>query len=100
MNVISRDGLMAAADAQRVDAATRKELETWLRISRHARWSSLADVRQTFPSADRVGAVLIFNIRHNQFRLIVRHGLPGQALFVKALLTHKEYDRKEWLKWA
>jgi hypothetical protein len=25
---------------------------------------------------------------------------PTQRIFVKALLTHKEYDRKEWMKWA
>jgi mRNA-degrading endonuclease HigB of HigAB toxin-antitoxin module len=23
-----------------------------------------------------------------------------QRIYVKALLNHKEYDRKEWMKWA
>src|ERR1700691_4099664 len=41
---------------------------------------------QLFTSADRVGQTL------TQHPLIVRHEFPWQRLFVKALLTHKEYD--------
>jgi mRNA interferase HigB len=69
-------------------------------MARASRWESLADVRAHFPSADRVGSVLVFNIAHNKHRLIVRHAFPEQRLFIKALLNHKQYDRKEWLKWS
>jgi mRNA interferase HigB len=92
--------LIALADSQRADKTTRAELDKWFRIVRKAQWYSLEDVRTQFVSADRVGSVVVFNIRHNAYRLIVRHQLPGQRLFVKALLTHKEYDRREWLKWS
>jgi mRNA interferase HigB len=100
VHVISKRGLLLLADSQRLDAATRRELSQWYRMARAARWNSLADVRVHFPAADRVGSVLIFNISHNKYRLLVRHAFPEQRLFVKALLNHKQYDRKEWLKWS
>lgn len=60
----------------------------------------LHEVRKEFPSADQVGNVLIFNVLGGSYRLIVRVSWVSQRIFVKALLTHKEYDRKEWMKWA
>jgi mRNA-degrading endonuclease HigB of HigAB toxin-antitoxin module len=39
-------------------------------------------------------------IAGGSYRLIVRVNYPGQTLFVKAVQTHREYDRKEWMKWA
>ena len=49
---------------------------------------------------DQVGGVLIFDIMGGNFRLITRPVYDGQRIYVKALLTHGEYDRKEWMKWA
>jgi mRNA interferase HigB len=100
LNVISKRGLLQLAKAQRLDGATITELQDWHRVAQHAAWSNLLDVRQDFPSADQVGSLLIFNIRHNRYRLIVFTVFPKQKLYVKAVLTHKQYDRKEWMKWA
>ena len=42
----------------------------------------------------------MFNIRHNRYRLIVYPAFSRRKLYVKALLSHKEYDRKDWeTKW-
>jgi len=76
------------------------EAIAWYRIARASDWRSLADVRGVCPDADRVGHVLIFNLCHNRSRLIVRASFQTKTLFVKAVLTHKEYDRREWMKWA
>ena len=53
-----------------------------------------------YPAADQVGDVVIFNIRHNRYRLITYAVFPKQKLYVKALLTHAEYDRGEWKRWV
>ncbi len=76
------------------------EVKTWFGIACNARWEKLSDVRMIYPSADQVGNIVIFNIRHNRFRLITYAVFPRQKLYVKALLTHAEYDRGEWKKWA
>lgn len=77
-----------------------KELTQWYRAARKAAWLQLSHVRRDFASADQVGTVLIFDVSHNALRLIVRVNYTYRTLYVKALLTHKEYDRKEWMKWA
>ena len=67
---------------------------------RASEWESLKDVREQYPDADHVGRVLVFNIQGSRYRLIVTEAFRRQRLYVKALLTHKEYDREEWKKWA
>ena len=97
MNVISQRGLKQLI-AKHPEA--NEEAIAWYRAARKATWSSLEDVRREFPSADKVGAVLIFNLCHNRYRLIAIPVYPLLKLYVKALVTHKEYDREEWKKWA
>ena len=97
MNVISRRGLLEAAAGH---AGTLEPLLAWFRFARRAEWRGLQEVRRDFPYADQVGDVLIFNIKGNRYRLITRVNYVGQRIFIKELLTHVEYDRKEWMKWA
>jgi mRNA interferase HigB len=90
---------MKLADSKRVDSETRSELDAWFRRARAAAWRNLGHVRDDFPFADQVGSALVFNIRHNRYRLIAFVVYRKQKLYVKALLTHKEYDREDWKKW-
>jgi mRNA interferase HigB len=97
-DVISKGGLLALLKGKSSDV--REESIAWYKVARLAQWNSLQDVRRDFPDADQVGSVLIFNIRGNRYRLIVFEVFAKNKLYVKALLTHKEYDREEWKKWA
>jgi mRNA interferase HigB len=97
VHVISRRGLLEAA-ARHADAVG--PLLAWFQVTRRAEWQGLHEVRRDFPSADQVGSVLIFNVKGNRYRLITRVQYEGQRLYVKALLTHAEYNRKEWLQWV
>jgi len=94
-NVLTKPTLQAFWERHR-DA--QKELEAWFKVARKARWTSLADVRAPFPTADMVGQCLIFNICRNKYRLIVSANRSMTRLFVKHILTHKDYDRNEWKK--
>lgn len=75
-------------------------LTLWYKVAKKAEWRGLHEVRREYPSADQVGDVLIFDIPGGHFRLIARVNYNVQRIYVKALLNHKEYDRKEWMKWA
>ncbi len=97
MNVISRRGLLALAKRH---PETLDALTVWYRTVHRVSWRGLHEVRRDFASVDQVGDVLIFNVLGSRYRLIARVSYPAQRLYVKALLTHNEYDRKEWLKWA
>jgi len=77
------------------------ELLAWFKAARSAEWRGLMDVRKSFASADLVGQVLISNIRNNDLRLITVASWRSQRIYLKALLTHKQYDKREWeKKWA
>ena len=53
-------------------------------------------LRQTFPQADQVGNLTVFNISGNNYRLITLIEYRYQKVFVRAVLTHSEYDTDNW----
>jgi len=68
--------------------------------SQHVVWRDIGGVRSNFPDADKYKTLLIFNIRHNYYRLIVKVDYRAKLLMVKEFLTHKDYTRGGWKKWA
>jgi len=58
-----------------------------------ARWSNFADLKKDFPSADRAGDYVVFDINGNKHRLICDVLFDGQAIYVKFIGTHADYDR-------
>jgi mRNA interferase HigB len=56
------------------------------------------DVRKTYSHADFVDPYTVFNIKGNNYRLVVKIEYRWQLIFVKHLLTHAEYERGGWKK--
>ena len=75
---------------QYADAA--EELLNWYEVARKSIWKSLIDVRLNYRTADQVGRVLVFNVRHNAYRLIVKVDYAAKLLMVKEFLTHRDYE--------
>ena len=71
-------------------------LESWYRIVKHTKFNSFAELRQTFPSADQVGKLTVFNIGGNKARLIAAIHYNTSRVYIRHVLTHKEYDRGTW----
>ncbi len=76
-------------------------LRFWYKTATNAAWSSLRDVRQTYPHADGVRAsagdtLTVFNIAGNKYRLVARIRYDYQLINVRAVLTHQEYDEGRW----
>jgi mRNA interferase HigB len=71
-------------------------LDAWFRIAKKATWKNLADVRQTFATADAVGDWTIFNIKGNQYRLIAEINCTFRRIYFRHVLTHAEYDLGRW----
>jgi mRNA interferase HigB len=59
-------------------------------------WQNLAELKQTFPSADLVKKFTVFNIGGNKYRLIVYIDYECQIIFIRHILTHAEYDKDDW----
>ncbi|MEM8672251.1 MAG: type II toxin-antitoxin system HigB family toxin [Cyanobacteria bacterium P01_G01_bin.67] len=75
---------------------SRKALERWSRIIEKNNFDNFAQLRETFPSADLVGKLTVFNIGGNKYRLIVAIHFNRHKVYVRNVLTHKEYNQGEW----
>lgn len=60
------------------------KLLNWYRVARAADWKCLLDVRRNYPAADMVGSILIFNVLHNDLRLITVASWRSGRMYLKA----------------
>lgn len=93
MHIITRTRLMEFA---REHPDARAPLNAWFTIVRKTDYTSFADLRTTFLSADQVDRFTIFNIGGNKFRLIAAIHYNRKKVYIRHVLTHAEYDRSAW----
>ena len=75
---------------------SESSLRHWITVLKAAKWRHFADVKKVFGSADQVGKYTVFNIGGNKYRLITVIHYNVQKVFVRAILTHADYDRDNW----
>lgn len=68
----------------------------WYKEAKKSDWKNLAEIRETFPHADLVGECIVFNIGGNKFRLITKVNFRAKIIYIRFVLTHKEYDKDKW----
>lgn len=69
-------------------------LDEWYIKTKQARWFCFADVKNTFNSVDNVGNQhYVFNIKGNDFRLVVVIQFTPQSVYIRFVGTHAEYDK-------
>jgi mRNA interferase HigB len=73
-------------------------LQSWRKPMEFGSYKNFAEVKQVFRSADKVGELFVFNICRNRYRLITYLQFERQLCYIKAVLTHKEYDKDGWKK--
>ena len=81
------------------------EIKAWVAIVKQIRWHNFPEVRGTFNDADSANGYVIFNIRHNRYRLVtVIHYAKTRKerrtqghVYIRSFFTHKEYsDPANW----
>ena len=73
-----------------------KPLTVWYNIARRAAWGNPADMKRDFSYADLVGKCTVFDIKGNDYRLIVKIEYAIQTIFIKEVLSHADYDKGRW----
>ena len=68
----------------------------WYKIVERSTFNNFAELRVTFPSADIVGDFIVFNIGGNKYRLITSVHFNRGKVYVRHVLTHREYDQGAW----
>lgn len=89
MRLISNRALRAFALRQR---AAGEPLQAWRRLIERNAFRNFADLKQVFNAVDKVGEYYVFDISGNRYRLIAAIHFNTQTLYVRAVLTHAEYD--------
>ena len=95
MHIITRKRLNEFAEKY---PNTKTALAHWYEIAKKNNFDSFANLRQFFPSADQVGKFTIFNVGGNKVRLITAIHYNRGKIYIRAVLTHKEYDSGKWKK--
>jgi len=93
MHIITRKRLLEFAKKHPDCAAA---LESWYRIVKRTDFNSFTELRQTFPSADKVRNLTVFNIDGKKARLIAAIHYNTHRIYIRHILTHKDYDREYW----
>ena len=96
---IIKEAFLVAAGREHPPAA--RHLDVWRKMVRAAMWRNLVDVRRTYPDTDGVKVrsgrqVLVFNIRRNDYRLIVAAHFNRQIVYALRFMTHAEYSKERW----
>jgi len=79
---------------RKLQKAVKDHLDAWYAEVVRAEWRNSAELKSQFGSASIVSAErVVFNIRGNNYRLVVAINYQFQVLLIKWLGTHQEYDR-------
>ena len=74
-----------------------QQLKSWYNEAEDAIWKSPNDIKKEYPSASiLVDNRIVFNIKGNNYRLIVGINYVKQRIYFKYFLTHAEYDKDFW----
>lgn len=92
MKVLARNKLI---DFMRKHASSRKALEAWFAEAERSDWQTPQDIKNRFSSADFLADNrVIFNIKGNHFRLVVKVRYRNGIVVVEWVGTHAEYSKK------
>jgi mRNA interferase HigB len=75
---------------------TENQINNWYTTVKKAQWKNLEDVRKIYQDAEAVGNFTVFNVKGNDYRLIVGIDYENQTVYYKYFLTHAEYDQGKW----
>jgi mRNA interferase HigB len=93
MHIISRKALRSFWERY---PESELPLIRWYKIMERSAFGNFAELRATFPSADLVGELVVFNIGGNKYRLIASIHFSRAKVYVRHVLTHNEYNQGTW----
>lgn len=72
----------------------KQALQAWYSDVKHAAWSSPTDIKNAYRNASFLADNrVVFNIKGNQYRLIVLIQYEFGIVYIRFVGTHAEYDR-------
>lgn len=76
-----------------------QQLKAWYQEADTAQWKGPADIKRDYPAASILeNNRIVFNIKGNHYRLIVRINYHYQMVWIRFIGTHAQYDRVDATK--
>ena len=67
-------------------------LLAWFREVEKEDWSNPSQIKEKYRSASFVRDRVVFNIKGNDYRLVVKINYPHRVVYVRFVGKHKKYD--------
>ncbi len=78
----------------RSHASAQEALRAWFEEVEEAGWKHPNDVKRLYPSASIIdGERVVFNVKGNQYRVVVAIKYRYHAVYIRFIGTHAEYDK-------
>jgi mRNA interferase HigB len=91
MRIIARKTLR---DFWEKHADAEQAIKSWYKEAAESQWNEHGDIKARYPSADILpGNRIVFNIKGNSYRLIVKIHYNTAIVFVRFMGTHADYDK-------
>lgn len=75
-------------------ADSEESLKSWYRETEKTEWENLNDLKIDYPSASILkNNRIVFNIKGNNYQLIVKFNFEYQICWIRFIGTHAEYDK-------
>lgn len=73
---------------------TEQYLKTWYDTAMNSGWKTPNNIKKAYATASILkNSRIVFNIKGNTYRLIVKFNFEKQWAFIKFIGTHKDYDK-------
>lgn len=76
-----------------VHPAATEPMQAWRKLIESHSFVNFSDIKTVFNATDKVGCYYVFNIGGNKYRIITAIHFDHQKLYIRHVLTHKEYDK-------
>ena len=75
-------------------ADSKQQLQSWFQETSNVKWKNTNYIKKVYPSASFLADNrVVFNIKGNTYRLIVRINYDYQMVWIRFIGTHAEYDK-------
>jgi mRNA interferase HigB len=71
-----------------------QQLKAWFQETGNVEWRNPKDIKREYPSASILADNrVVFNIKGNHYRLVVKINYDYQMVWIRFIGTHAEYDK-------
>lgn len=97
MRVIARSTLrhfVGSLAGHKDQPAVKTALDSWYDETSRAAWKNTTDVKRRYATASILSAErIVFNVKGNDYRLVVAVDFDKALVWIKWIGTHKAYDK-------